>query len=256
MAFRQPLALFTTLLLLLSMSCTLIAEGTLTDDQRLVRDQRPALLLLAPVTNSQYAPGTEVVLHALAQDSVGVSRVDFIIEAPGLEEQLTVLVPPPQPDTPVNAIVRWQPPVQELYILEVRAFRAAGDPADPNDDISSNVAIRTFEVVPHPVAENPVPSSTTTAPTTTGTSSSGLATVAGLVNNAENVPIRQGPGPRYAVVEEAAPGTKLNVVGRGIYSIWLVVELQTGFGWIIAEAVTLGGDIATLPPVEAPPLNE
>jgi hypothetical protein len=252
MASRQPLLWVLIALLLLSISCTLIAEGTLTDDQRLVREERPALILLAPETNRQYAPNTEVILHALATDSVGVSRVDFLIDAPGLEEMLTVTVPDPQPDTPVNAIVRWQAPVQELYIVEVRAFRAAGDPNDPNDDIPSNVAIRTFEVVPRPVNNVPQPTETAIPPR----SNPELDITPGRVNNASAVPIRQGPGPAYTILEDAAPGVILNIVGRSVDNIWLVVELPTGFGWIIAETVTLPAAIETLPPVEAPPLPE
>lgn len=252
MLSKQPFSWIAILGLIMSMSCTLIAEGTLTDDQRLVRDDRPALLLLAPITNSNYASGTTVTLHALVQDSVGVSRVDFMIEAAGLEEVITVNVDNPQPDTPLNAIVRWQPPIQDLYILEVRAFRAAGDATDPGDDISSNVAIRTFEVVPRPdnvvsVLPNASPPSNNNMPD--------LPTISAIVNSSANVPIRQGPSPDYALVETANPGVRLDIAGRSLDSIWLVVSLPTGLGWIIADAVTLAGDIASLPPVEAPPLN-
>lgn len=233
-------------LLLASIACSLIAEGTLRDEQRLVRPERPALIMLAPERNSRYASGTEIIFHALAQDAVGVSRVDFVIDVPADQVLLTYTVDEPLPDVPVDAIVRWQPPAPDLYIVEVRAFRENGDPNDPNDDIPSNIVVLTFQVVA-------APENAPRLPTSTPSSDDGLPRLSGLITSSQAVPVRQGPAITYPVVQTLETGELLTVVGRSEDGVWYVIDVAGGFGWVIAESVLVTGDASTLPNVEAPP---
>lgn len=248
---------FLILLLLSTLACSLVAEGNLTDDQRLVRPERPALLMIAPEQGSRYLLGTEVIFHALVIDSVGVARVEFSLDIPGEALILTYTVDNPQPNVPVDAIVRYTPEFPQLYIVTVRAFREGGDVATQSDDIPSNEMVFTFEVVLDVEAAGLPPVSSVPSPTATlSTAEDNLPVFPSTLNSALPIPVRQGPSVSYAVVQNIEASITVNVVGRSEDSLWLVIQLPDGFGWILSSVVNFDGDVATLPPVAAPPLQE
>lgn len=251
------------LLLFASLACSLVPEGTITDDQRLVRDDRPALLLLTPQQGDVYALGTAIDFHVIAQDTVGISRIEVAIDQPDEPLILTYVVDPPA--TEVEAVLPWLPPTSQLYLVTVLAFREDGDPADPADDIPSNEILLSVDVLPFEGIEPPPPPSdlqlteipaeqVETAPLPTLPSD--LAVYSAVVTSVDSVPVRQGPGVQYPTVQTLNSGEVLSVVGRSEDSLWFVIQVPGGYGWIIGDALTVGGSVNDLAVVAAPPIEE
>jgi len=67
----SPVTFLIGVLLCATLACSLVAEGTVSDERRLVTEERPALVLLAPTNGNVYAAGTDVIFHAIATDAVG-----------------------------------------------------------------------------------------------------------------------------------------------------------------------------------------
>ncbi len=251
------------LLLSVGLACSLVPEGTVTDDQRLVRSDRPALLLLTPQQGSVYALGTPIIFHAIAQDEVGISRIEINIDQPNEPLILTYVVEPPA--TEVEMVLPWMPPTSQLYLIGVLAFREAGDPADRGDDIASNEILLSVDVLPNvniapppslPTSETPDLPNETIEPAPLPTLDNTLPLVNAVVTSIESVPVRQGPGTQYDSVQTLNSGDVLLIVGRSEDEIWLVIQVPGGYGWIIRDAVVLGGPIDNLAVVAAPPLIE
>ena len=249
----RPRAVLLVFMIWTLLACNLVAEGTLTDDQRLVRAERPALLVLAPTQNSVYSLDSEVILHALVTDAVGVSRVEFELDIPGGPQVLTYNIDNPQPNIATDVILRWQPDFPQLYFMTVRAFRAAGDPNDVTDDIPSNEIVIIFDVVGSGTSVQQPPQNTAPTATTAQTeNTNGLQVFPSAINAALPIPVRQGPGISYSVVQNIDPTATVNVVGRSEDSLWFVIELSSGYGWILRDVVLFAGDIETLPTVASP----
>lgn len=250
-------------LLLAGLACSLVPEGTITDDKRLVRSERPALLLLSPQQGSTYALGTPLVFHAIAQDEVGISRIEVNIDQPDEPLILTYRVDPPA--TEIELVLPWMPPNSQLYLIGVLAFREGGDPSDLGDDIPSNEILLSVDVLPNVLVEPPptvlFPDATeaptdAAQPTSAPIPDSNLPLLNALVNSVESVPVRQGPGTQYAIVQTFNSGDILSVVGRSEDGVWLVVPVAGGYGWIVKDAVILPGPTDDLAVVAAPPLPE
>ncbi|PJF44983.1 MAG: hypothetical protein CUN55_01195 [Phototrophicales bacterium] len=242
------------LLFFAGLACSLVPEGTVTDDQRLVRPERPALLLLTPQQGSRYALGTPVIFHAIAQDAVGINRLEVHIDQPETPLVLTHVIDPPA--TEVEVLLPWMPPNSQLYLISVLAFREAGSPSDPSDDIPSNEILLSIDVLPSSQVAPPPPFTPEVVPSSTITVDNALPSISAVITSTDSVLVRQGPGIQYQAVQTLNNGDILSVVGRSEDGIWLVIELPNGFGWIIREAVVLNGAIEDLAVVAAPPLTE
>lgn len=252
----RPVSLVILALLAASLACSLVTEDTVTDDKRLVREERPALIVLAPVNGSVYATGTEIGFHVLAYDlGIGVSRVEVQIDLVG--EELLLEHTAPEPTQNLEVVIPWTAITtvaeQETYLVTVRAFRPNGDPGDNADDIPSNEVVLSLKVVPPPGfnGDNLPDTNTTTTPASQLPDT--LTTFPGSVVGALPAPVRQGPGTSYSLIQDLSAGTTVQVAGRSVDSVWLVIRLDNGYGWIFRDMVTLSTDINSLPVVQAPP---
>jgi len=61
-----------------------------------------------------------------------------------------------------------------------------------------------------------------------------LSGFAATIKSAVPVPVRQGPGTGYAVVQNLEPDGRIEIVGRSSDSVWLVIHVGEGFGWFSA----------------------
>lgn len=238
----QRLILVVLVLIAATLACNLISEDTITENERLVRSDRPALILLAPQNGDRYADGTQILFHVMVTDVVGISRIEVIINLPGDETVLTQTVDPPGQN--IEAIIPWLPPGVGDYLVSVYAYRPEGDSNDPLDDVPSNEGLVLVKVVPPPGSSPVAPTPEPTIPD--------IAGVPARVDGTVPVPVRQGPGTTYANVQELVPGTEVEVVGRSEDMLWLVIRLPSGFGWVFRDTIAIEADISDLPLVEAP----
>lgn len=260
---KSPIFVVLIALLLSSLACSLITEDTITDKQRLVREDRPALILLSPNNGTVYAKGATVPFHLLAHDlGAGVSRVEVQIDVIGEEILLQDVANPPV--ATFETVISWQATTivnaEETFIVTVRAFRANGDPNDPSDDIPSNEEVLTIKVVPAPDIEfinQPLDEGENGSPIDTETDTAGLvddqlATFPASVISVWPAPVRQGPETSYPLIRDLETGTEIEVVGRSADGVWLVLRLDNGYGWIFRDMVNIAADSSSLPVVQAP----
>lgn len=67
---------------------------------------------------------------------------------------------------------------------------------------------------------------------------------------------RSGPGPNYAILAELTEGQAYAVAGRHHGFAWWAVTLPDGsIGWVWDNVVSVSGNVAAVPLLEAPPLN-
>jgi hypothetical protein len=244
-----------------TLACTLVTEGTITDTDRLVREDRPALVLLAPVTGNVYAAGTEVTLHAIATDIEGtVSRIEFIIDLPGEEKVLVYPSDNPEGEPSLEAVVTWEAFGNQTYIVHAHAYRAAGDPNDPVDDIPSNEGLTSITVI-DPSSTGPIPDTppvdetpevTENAPTDDSTIDLDSLQVIVASVSAIAAPVRQGPGVTYNLIQNLSQGTMIEVVGRSEDLVWFAIRLDNGVGWVFTDVIDFPGSINDLPVINAP----
>ncbi len=71
----------------------------------------------------------------------------------------------------------------------------------------------------------------------------------------ENMNVRSGPGTNYLVIGSATANNSSKVLGRNKDSSWIQVEYPSkdGKAWVLAQLVTVTGDLNTVAVVEAPP---
>ena len=70
--------------------------------------------------------------------------------------------------------------------------------------------------------------------------------------------IRSGPSTEYPIYGVANPGATSEIVGKSADNAWWAVKIPTslspdGIGWASADYVTVTGDTANLPVIQAPP---
>jgi uncharacterized protein YraI len=71
------------------------------------------------------------------------------------------------------------------------------------------------------------------------------------------VNIRSGPSIENAVIARLDPGDSVSVIGRSnTDNDWLLIELESGQGWVAYFVVFVTGDLSNLPIVEASQLDE
>lgn len=242
-------------LLVATLACSLVSEATISSEDRLVSDQRPALLVIAPANQSTYAAGSPVIFHAIAKDSIGVSRVEFIINLAGGDEKLVYETDDPDGEPYVEAIVEWEATGNQVYLASARAYRPSGLPEDPADDIGSNEVLFSFGVVPPPTIDEPDIALTPEVTDETPTPLPDLPAIDGVIQGAAEVPVRQGPSTDYPIIQTLAVASPVQIVGRSLDSVWLVIQLDGAYGWVFRDAVQFEGTLDDLTPVEAPPIN-
>lgn len=253
-------------LFIATMACTLVTEETVIDSERLVRPDRPSLILLAPANGNVYAAGTQVTLHALATDIEStISRIEFIIDLPGEELLLVHQSDNPEGESTLEAIVEWTAFGNQTYVVHIRAFRLNGDPNDPLDDIPSNEVLTSIQVIdPSDTGVQPdTPSvdetpevNETEAPTeSTDEPTIDLSTLPVVIANIDSVaaaPVRQGPGVTFDIINNLAQGTVIEVLGRSEDSLWFAIRLENGVAWVFSDVVDFSGNVDELPVISAP----
>lgn len=246
-------------LLSASLACSLTNEENLEGGGKLVVDERPALVLLAPANQNDYEAGTTVVFHAMARDvGAGVARIEFTINLPGDSVQLIETAENPQGQAMLEAMVEWTAIGNQTYLIDAVAYRADGTPSN-----AEQISIKIYD--PNPPANIPPDSVDTGDDMSTTGDDSMPDDMADPVNIAVDLPdsftgtiiggdspVRQGAGTSFQTVITYNEGEIVEIVGRSADTLWLVIRVGEGFGWLFAPSVQTEVDINTLPLVDSP----
>lgn len=248
----RRLSLVILAMVLAGLACNLTNEENVSRE-KLVTEERPALVLLAPANQNRYQAGATVTFHAVARDIVdGVARIEFIIDIPGDAQTLIENSSDPEGDSQLEAILEWTAVGNQTYIVEARAYRADGIPSNTEQIIIEVVdmdATATLDTATETQEDDSTPAEALQF----DIPESG---VTGTVM-ANAVPVRQGPDTAlYPIVRELNSGDEVPIAGRSVDDLWYVVQLDDGYGFVLKLMVQPNGDTSTLPPIEPPPPPE
>ncbi len=246
----RRLSLVILAMLLAGLACNLTNEENVPRD-KLVTEERPALVLLAPANQNRYQAGATVTFHAVARDIVdGVARIEFIVDIPGDTQTLIENSSDPEGDAQLEAILEWIAVGNQTYIVEARAYRADGTPSNTEQIIIEVVDMDATPATPTEVEEED------TTPADALQFDLPDTGVTGTIM-ADAVPVRQGPDTAlYPIVLELNSGDEVPIAGRSVDDLWYVVELDDGYGFVLKLMVQPNGDTSSLPPIEPPPPPE
>lgn len=238
-------------LLSASLACSLTNEENLEGGGKLVVDERPALVLLAPANQNDYLVGTKVTFHAQARDvGAGIVRIEFTINVPGDPVKLIETTPNGEPQASLEAILEWTAIGNQTYLVEAVAYRTDGTPSN-----LEQISIKIFD--PNPPA-NTVPDTDGAIDITDTSSAEPVdiaidvpAGVAGVIVGPD-IPVRQGPDTAFPAVVTYSDGQAIEIVGRSADSLWFVIRVDEGFGWVFSQSVQTDVAIETLPLVDSP----
>lgn len=261
------------LLAVATLACSLTTTSEDEPDVEAIQTE-PLVLLLAPINGSTYAEGAQIELHAIAQDSVGVARIEFRVDEAPVGE---VKAEQASGQESLEGVVSWIATGQTGHLITVEAFRADGASLGFRDSgikvVSQSavqVPIGSTEISASPspavtgspalvqtAAANPTQAlaqvTATTPPATENVPSSGKPTAQ---VNAETLNVRQGPGTNYPTVGTLSQGDRVEIVGRNADSTWWAINFSSGTAWIFAALVTPQGNLSQVPLVAAPPAPE
>ncbi|MBP6469220.1 MAG: META domain-containing protein [Chloroflexi bacterium] len=139
-------------------------------------------------------------------------------------------------------------------IALVAAFSLRGDSAavpEATSTLPAEVVLPTLELTPLPTQLNssPTPNATAVLPTPEP------QTPTAVVNAANGVNVRTGPGSVYPVIGVARFGTEGRVTGRSVDGLWWVVfvtNAPNAQGWVSAQFVDVT-NVGGVPIIPAPP---
>jgi hypothetical protein len=245
-------------ILLASVACSLAVStpDKPSDNRPVIREDRPAIAFLNPVTGDKYALGTQIILYAEARDlGAGIARVEFYDNFDALIGTVNAASPAGVPS--LSARYTWQPLSAQIHFIKAKAIRADG-----TESPLQEIQIEVVEVGPVPTAPpSPIPSNETTPPQVTeeavsqGERQSQPVTpaVAGSVTlqavvSVEVVQVRVRPDQTAEIAGLLSSGQTIPLVGRSADNLWYATPMQTGgYGWVFGNLLQISGDPSTLP---------
>ena len=155
--------------------------------------------------------------------------------------------------------------LESLPVLDGSASVAAGTNSAAPAAVAPTTAPAAEPATVAPSASAPILAPQATVQASVPAAANGDATITATVLVTDSrLNIRGGPGTGFGIVDKAAPGDVLTVVGRDRTATWIEVvtpNVDDGFGWVAAKYVELSHPIlgipvspraATLTPTPAP----
>ncbi len=236
--WARPLAIV-ILLSLSALSCNLVNQQNSQPTQALPPTSSsgvPLVVVNSPANGSEVVPGQEVLVQSLAQDALGVTRIELRVNGYIVN---TVSSESPVGDTQMSVIQSWTPSDAGTAALEVIAYRGslASLPAQLTVNVRQNAALVTATLLPPIGVTQPAPDDFTCR--------------ARVEVNGLN--FRTGPATNYPIQQVLILGNLVEIVGRlGDNSWWQVVDGLT-YGWISSAYTSETGDCSAIPVAVPPP---
>ncbi|MEB2287645.1 MAG: SH3 domain-containing protein, partial [Anaerolineae bacterium] len=258
LGYRVRLTRWTPLFLLvllglIASGCTLSSgdddekKATATSGTPVAQAGIPVVIIQAPDEGAHVLLGTDVLIYAVASDTVGVTRVELI-------QDETVVAAQASPnldtgDSEFQVLLRWRPGAPGEQTLTIVPWRG---------DVRGTPATLALIVREPAAALTQTPGATQApfVPTNTPIDRTCRVQVAvGALN------VRSGPGLVYPVIDGVTIGQELPVTGRQLYPApWWQVFYRGRSGWVSDYYVNVLGEcsaigIALPPPTPTPLLG-
>jgi uncharacterized protein YraI len=231
-------------LLALVVVVLLIAAATayfLTQDRGSSVSEIPAVVITAPLPNSQIEVNLPVTVQATASSPAGVKKMELWVSNIKTAEAIS---PVEQGQSTLTASFQWTPPAAGSYTLEVKAFTAQNAVSAPTTVIVNAVG------GPATTQETPTPTPTPATPTPTVPSNPALTTKTDLN-------VRSGPGIQYDLLGLLPAGVTVEIIGREETRQWWQVRFSPaadGVGWVAADpAFSTTANVDNVPIAQIPP---
>lgn len=193
-------------------------------------DSKPEVTINTPLTGSEVVVNTEVLVYSIARDRTGVTRVELRANGTVLN---TVTSPNPSGQTELASLQSWRPTAVGTVTLEVIAYRGetASDPA------SATVTV----VQEESQVRTPAPTPTVVVPVQTADTSCRVRV------NIDKLNVYAQPSNVSQIVQSAAIGEVIPLLGRTPGNEWWEINLRGQRGWIDAGYTSQLGNCSTLP---------
>lgn len=183
---------------------------------------KPVVTIASPLNGASVALGQELLVQSTATDSVGVVRVDLLVDEVIVRSDTA---PNPEGQTSFSLLQGWTPTTAGQHTIKVIAYRADGTASDP-----VSITVTVVEQSTGPTA-TPTPSACTARTNT-------------------DLNVRSGPGVTYPILGVLPVGQTSTVTGRDGTNTWWQIAYPAGpggSGWVSGAYVTLSGDCSTVP---------
>lgn len=196
---------------------------------------KPTVTISSPKEGDELVVGKDVFVSANASDSIGVTRVQLIVNNQIVK---TVSSESASGDKTMNVLLDFKPTTQGQAKLEVIAYRrdVASDPAVVNVVVRASQSQVTETSIP----QTGIPTINSNDPTCRALVSVGLN-------------MRTGPGTNFPRITVLETGTIVPIVGRTGANDWWQVRFGSNVGWIAASFTTVYGICTSVPITYQPP---
>ncbi len=235
MTLKRKLSLIAVIFVLMLTGCNLTGDDEEkkepTSEAALsAGDSKPEVTINTPLTGSEVVVNTEVLVYSIARDRTGVTRVELRADGTVLN---TVTSPNPSGQTELASLQSWRPTAVGTVTLEVIAYRGetASDPAS----VTVTVVQEESQV------RTPAPTPTVVVPVQTADTSCRVRV------NIDKLNVYAQPSNVSQIVQSAAIGEVIPLLGRTPGNEWWEINLRGQRGWIDAGYTSQLGNCSTLP---------
>ncbi len=192
----------------------------------------PTILIDSPNEGAEYVLGEQILVAVLAQDSIGVNRVQLFVN-----DQIvrTVSSESLQGDLGMSAILDYAPQRADLGRVTLRAVAYRGTVVSEPDEVTVAVRESPADVLATPILQSNVPF----------IPNDGVCRA--LVNVGLN--FRSGPGTGFQILAVLDSGTLAPITGRNSEHSWWRLNVENRVGWVSGDYTTEYGDCSRLPVV-------
>ena len=236
---KNRLWLLVLLLILTTLACSLTgADDDEADESPTVElappeaigGDPPSVIINSPPNNSEVSIGTDVLVYSIAQDDVGITRVELLQDGQLIN---TVTSPDPVGQVELSVLQSWIPAETGTVTLEVVPYRG---------DVRGESASVTLQVREDATGlQSPIPTLTFAVPAATVD-----LTCRGRINLGP-LNVRAEPNDRADILTTVTAGEVIPLIGRTGGNEYWEINIRGMRGWINAVYTTTLGDCRTLP---------
>ena len=185
----------------------------------------PSIVIDSPADGDEFALGDEILVSALARDSIGVNQVKLFVN-----DQIvrTVSSEALQGDLSMQAILDYAPQRGDLGSVVLRALAYRGAVVSPPDEVTVVLRESPAQILATPAQGSGVPY----------IPNDGICRA--LVNVGLN--FRAGPGTGYHIHSVLPSGTLAQISGRNSEHSWWRLDVDGREGWVHGDYTSEYGD--------------
>ncbi|HVO68748.1 MAG TPA: Ig-like domain-containing protein, partial [Aggregatilineaceae bacterium] len=234
-----PVAVPVVLLVMAALACNLTTKKRAAPGTP-VSAALPSVVIQAPENGAQVLVNTDVLVYAVATDTIGVTRIELLVNNFVVASQASPNLD--TGDTSLQVLLTWRPVSTGEQVLQVVPWRSTvqGQPA------SVTLIVRGSS---SEITQTPAPTLAFITPTLPQPDLTCRAQIAvGALN------VRTGPGLVYNVLGSATIGQEYLITGRQLYpDAWWQIFYNGVYAWVSGYYVNPLGDCSRIGIVLPPP---